>query len=184
MKPQDQWRRVEFSKTSTDADRLRIIGRLVLGSASTAQVAEDLHMPLEVAQNHLDLLAQFGILMGSYQLNVQSLLERAKSLADTPMESYLPAPNLDATGLNQLAAYLDRDGSLRQIPSAPAKLHTVLRYLVSAFTPGADYSEKEINIVLRKFHLDVAGLRRDLIASGLMAREEDGSRYWRITEKQ
>ena len=180
MKPTNRWTRVDFSKTSADADRLRIIGRLVLGPASAAQVAEDLHMPVEVAQNQLDILARSEILMGGYQLSVQSLLERAKSPSDAPMESYLPAPNLDATGLNQLAAYLKRDGSLRQIPSAPAKLQTVLHYLVSAFTPGADYSEKEVNTVLRMFHLDVAGVRRDLIASGLMAREQDGSRYWRV----
>jgi hypothetical protein len=43
-----------------------------------------------------------------------------------------------------------------------------------------DYTEKEVNTILRRFHVDVSGLRRDLIDSGLMARASNGSRYWRL----
>ena len=43
-----------------------------------------------------------------------------------------------------------------------------------------NYTEKEVNTILRRFHLDVVGLRRGLIDSGLMARESNGSRYWRL----
>jgi hypothetical protein len=41
------------------------------------------------------------------------------------------------------------------------------------------YTEKQVNAIIARFHEDVAGLRRDLIDRGMLARERDGSRYWR-----
>jgi hypothetical protein len=43
-----------------------------------------------------------------------------------------------------------------------------------------NYTEKEVNTILRRFHLDTAGLRRDLVDANMLARESDGSRYWRV----
>jgi len=52
--------------------------------------------------------------------------------------------------------------------------------LVAVFEPGVNYTEKEINTIIRRFNVDTAGLRRDLIDSGLLARESNGSKYWRV----
>ena len=41
------------------------------------------------------------------------------------------------------------------------------------------YTEKEVNLILARFHEDTSGLRRNLVDAGLLARERDGSRYWR-----
>jgi hypothetical protein len=68
---------------------------------------------------------------------------------------------------------------IRQIPIQPAKLRIILNYLIPAFKPGVDYSEKEVNSILRRYHEDTAALRRYLMEAGLLARESDGSRYWR-----
>jgi hypothetical protein len=94
-------------------------------------------------------------------------------------ESYTPAPDLDQKTRKVLATYLNPDGTIRQIPQQPAKLKVILDYLITAFTPGANYTEKEVNTLIRRFHLDVSGLRRDLVDAGFLARERDGSRYWR-----
>ncbi len=79
-----------------------------------------------------------------------------------------------------LASHLNKDGTIKQIPSQPAKLRVILDYLITAFTPGVNYTEKEVNTILRRFHLDTAGLRRDLVDANMLARESDGSRYWRV----
>jgi ArsR family transcriptional regulator len=55
----------------------------------------------------------------------------------------------------------------------------ILDYLINAFTVGANYTEKEVNLILAHFHPDTSGLRRDLIHAGMLERERDGSRYWR-----
>ena len=96
--------------------------------------------------------------------------------------TYLPAPDLDPKTRKVLAAHLNADGTIRQLPFQSSKLRMILNYLVSAFTPGVDYTEKEVNTILRRFHEDTAGLRRDLVEAGLLARESDGSRYWRPAE--
>jgi hypothetical protein len=41
------------------------------------------------------------------------------------------------------------------------------------------YTEKEVNLILKRFNADVSGLRRDLVDAGMLKRERDGSKYWR-----
>ena len=45
------------------------------------------------------------------------------------------------------------------------------------------YTEKEVNEILEKYHIDYAQLRRELVEFGFMAREGGGGEYWRV-EKQ
>ena len=92
---------------------------------------------------------------------------------------YVPAPDLDEKSRKVLASCLEPDGTVKRLPSQPGQLKVILNYMVQAFTPGMDYTEKEVNTIIRRFHVDVSGLRRDLVDAGLLARERDGSRYWR-----
>jgi hypothetical protein len=39
-----------------------------------------------------------------------------------------------------------------------------------------------VNQILRRFHEDTSGLRRDLVDANLLARISDGSRYWRVED--
>jgi hypothetical protein len=173
-----------FVKALSNADRLRILGVLARGSADADRVAAELGLPLREAFGHLAFLEHAGVVRqadGAYALDTGGLQALSKRQFRGAHETYVPAPGLDERARKVLAACLNADGAVRQIPSQPAKLRVLLDYLVAAFTPGAEYTEKEVNTILRRFHLDVAGLRRDLIDSGLMARESDGSRYWRVS---
>ncbi len=78
-----------------------------------------------------------------------------------------------------LAAHLNPDGTIKTIPLQPAKLQVILDYLINAFTVGANYTEKEVNMILAHFHPDTCRPARDLIDAGMLERERDGSRYWR-----
>lgn len=173
---------LNFVKAMSDADRLRIIGLLTKGPAGIKEVAVELDIPFREAMNHLAFLEFVGAVTqadGSFSLNPAGLEELSRRQFASERESYTPAPELDAKSRKVLVTYLNPDGSLKQIPQQASKLHVILEYLVTAFTPGVDYTEKEVNTILRRFHVDVSGLRRDLIDAGLMARESNGSRYWR-----
>ena len=141
-------------------------------------------MPLRDAFNHLEYLAVVGAVRKneeSYELNDRGLEALSREqFAARPRESYVPAPGLDQKSRKVLANYLNADGSIKQIPSQGPKLRVILEYLATAIIPGLNYTEKEVNTILRHFHLDTAGLRRDLVDAGLLARESDGSRYWRV----
>ncbi len=83
-----------------------------------------------------------------------------------------------------LKNYLNADGTLKQIPSQGTKLLIILNFIVEAFAYDTDYTEKEVNTILRRFHVDTAALRRYLVDNGLMARESDGTRYWRVKNER
>lgn len=72
------------------------------------------------------------------------------------------------------------DGRLVSIPSKWSRRQMVLEYIVTRFTPGVRYHEREVNAVLLTFHPDIASLRRHLVEHELMARDSDGTSYWRI----
>jgi hypothetical protein len=181
MEAQD--RIIVFVKAMADAERLRIIGLLTRGPRSLTEITSRLGgHPSEVTR-HMEQLLAAGALReaaGLYELDEKAIEALARLQLGGPRESYVPAPDLDEKARRVLAAFLNADGTLKQIPLQPAKLRVVLLYLVAAFAPGTDYTEKEVNTILRRFHLDTAGLRRDLVDAGLLAREGDGSRYWRV----
>jgi hypothetical protein len=161
---------------------LRIIGILARERASQSEIAERLNMPLRDIVNHLAFLEHVGVITlkdNLYKLNTETLENLARDQLQEEKPEYIPAPDLDDKSRKVLASCLNPDGTIKQLPPQPGKLKIILEYLVQAFTPGVDYTEKEVNTILRRFHVDVSGLRRDLVDANLLARERNGSRYWR-----
>ena len=62
-------------------------------------------------------------------------------------------------------------GRLQTIPAQRKKRLIVLRYLTSKFEQGRTYTEQEVSFLLLDFHEDYASLRREMVDTGLMARE-------------
>ena len=173
---------LDFLKAMSDADRLRIIGLLTQRRASRADIAAKLTLPLRDVVDHLAFLEFVGVLSQKddvYELNDAKVADLSRANFAKERPGYVPAPELDAQSKKVLKAFLNPDGSIRQIPAQP-KLQVILNYLIQAFAPNTDYTEKEVNQILRRFHEDTAGLRRDLVDANMLARISDGSRYWRV----
>ena len=176
---------LDFLKAMSDADRLRIIGLLTQRRASRADIVAKLNLPLRDVVDHLTFLEFVGVLSQKdelYELNDAKLADLGRANFANERPSYVPAPELDVQSKKVLKAYLNADGSIRQIPNQPAKLQVILNYLIQAFAPDTNYTEKEVNQILRRFHEDTAGLRRDLFEAKMLDRISDGSRYWRVDE--
>ena len=175
---------LDFVKAVSNPDRLRIIGLLSQEGATRTQIAERLHLSAKDSLNHLAYLEQVGAVAQRndiYTLNNDKLATLARDKLAEIRPSYIPADDLDEKSKKVLKAYLNPDGSIKQIP-APPKLQVILNYLVQFFEFNTNYTEKEVNTILRRFNEDTAGLRRDLVDAGMLARESDGSRYWRVNE--
>lgn len=173
---------LDFVKAMADVDRLRIIGVLARQPANRSEIAERLNMPLRDVVDHLAFLEHVGIINlkdDLYELNTEKMENLARAQLREERPEYIPAPDLDEKSRKILVSCLNPDGSIKKLPPQPNKLKVILDYLVQAFTPGIDYTEKEVNTIIRRFHVDVSGLRRDLVDAGLLDRERDGSRYWR-----
>jgi Trp operon repressor len=67
---------------------------------------------------------------------------------------------------------------LKTFPVKEKKKIVVLRRICQEFLSGREYSEKEINAVLKEIFPDFATIRRYLIEYGLMDRTRDGRAYW------
>lgn len=173
---------LDFVKAMADVDRLKIIGILVQERSSHSEIANRLNMPVRDVVSHLSFLEHVGVITlkeNLYELKADKLESLARKQLRKEKEEYIPAPDLDERSRKVLTSCLNQDGTIKHLPPQPTRLKVILEYLVQAFTPGLDYTEKEVNTIIRRFHVDVSGLRRDLVDAGLLARERDGSRYWR-----
>lgn len=177
---------LEFAKAMASVERLRVIGALVRAPATQAEVAEQVHLPLREVHDHLEFLASVGAVReeaGRYRVDEKSIeaLVRRQFEGKRAERAEHEAVEGEAEDVRKiLRAYLKSDGTLAQIPMDKRKLHVILNFIVDAFAFDATYTEKEVNTILRRFHLDTAALRRYLVDEDFMAREGDGSKYWRV----
>jgi hypothetical protein len=174
---------MDFVKAMASADRLRVIGVLVRGPSTQAQIADQLHVPVRDVFDHLSFLVQAGVIResdGVYELDEKAVeaLARGQFEGQRPAYDAKDAKQEDARKV--LKNFLNADGSLKQLPPMGNKLLIVLNFIVDVFAYDTFYTEKEVNTILRRFHPDTAALRRYLVDYKLMAREGDGSKYWRV----
>lgn len=171
-----------FVKAMASADRLRVIGVLARGRATQAEIADQLHAPVRDVFDHLAYLTNIGVIHeseGFYDLNEKTI----ESLARGQFEDRRPQDDEKPEEVRKvLKAYLNPDGTIKQLPQEGRKMEILLKFVVEVFPFDTYFTEKEVNTILRRFHLDTAILRRNLIDYGLMARESDGTKYWRLTE--
>ena len=174
---------LSFVKAMTSAERLRVIGALVRGRATQAEIAEQLHVPVRDVFDHLSFLAHVGIVNetdGVYELNEKAIESLARGQFEGKRPTYEAKEEKQEDVRKVLRNYLNADGTLKQLPPMGNKLLIVLNFIVDAFEFDTNYTEKEVNTILRRFHVDTAALRRYLVDHGLMARDDYGTKYWRV----
>jgi len=175
---------LDFVKAMSSAERLRVIGVLARGRATQSQIAEQLHLTVRDVYNHLAFLTHVSVVTetdGVYDLNEKAIEALARGQLESKRPQYEDKPQ-DVRKV--LKAYLNTDGTLKQIPMDTKKLLVILNFVVDVFSFDATYTEKEVNTILRRFHVDTAALRRYLVDHGLMNRESDGTKYWRVKKEK
>lgn len=70
-----------------------------------------------------------------------------------------------------------KDGKLTTIPRKQKNKMIVLEYISHFFSEGIEYSEKEVNQIIKKFYSDFAIIRRYLVDFGFLDRNREGSIY-------
>lgn len=173
---------LDFVKAMSHPDRLRIIGLLTQKPATRKEVAEQLNLSVKDSLTHLGFLEFVGAVTqtdGVFTLNQDKLATLGKDTLIGANDVFVPDENLDETSKKILKDFLNADGTIRQIPEQK-KIHPILNYLIENFEFDRNYTEREVNVIIKRFNIDTAGLRRDLVDAGMLARESDGSRYWRV----
>ena len=174
---------LSFVKAMASAERLRIVGLLSQGSKRVPEIMEALGMHPSDVTRHLEQLTGSGVVTeteGIYDLDEKAIESLARGQFEGKRPTYEAKEDEQEDVRKVLKNFLNADGTIRQIPQLGNKLLIILNFIVDAFSYDANYTEKEVNTILRRFHVDTAALRRYLVDYGLMARESDGTKYWRI----
>jgi len=79
-----------------------------------------------------------------------------------------------------LHAYFEQglSGPLSEFPGKEKRKLVILRHIIKRFEANRQYTEKEVNSILKEVYPDYVTLRRYLIEYGFMDRLKDGSQYW------
>ena len=128
---------------------------------TAAEVADLLRLNLQVVQRKL----QAGEIP-AYRVGREWRVERSQLLAWLERHSNQRRDPADA--------WFDAGGRLTSIPAKRSMRGPVLARLAQAFEPARSYREQEVNEILRRFHDDVASLRRELVAEHLFVRTRNG----------
>lgn len=135
---------------------------------TSAEVADLLKMNHQVIQRKL----QAGEIPG-YRIGREWRVERGQLLAWLEARSNRRVDPADH--------WFGSDGRLKSLPAKRSLRRPVLERMAAGFAPDRHYREEEVNQALRRFHDDVASLRREMVAEKLFVRTRNGV-YKRATE--
>jgi len=177
---------VQLFKALANEKRIQIIALIHDRGLSVEEIASAVELTPATVSHHLSLLKEAGLVQATseqyytiYRFTSQPLFDALAALSTAP-----PAADLSV----DLAKY-DRkvlgdflvDGKLKAIPAQRKKRDVILRFLAEQFADDRTYTEREVNIIIADFHDDFATLRRELIMSRLMHRDQ--GIYWRTPQE-
>lgn len=186
---------LQFFKALADESRLKILGILANQECSVEELAALMQLKEPTVSHHLAKLKELNLVTmrpeGNsriYQLDSEVLQNISKEVF-TPEQiaSLIEDVDVEAWESKVLNNYLAVDHSsteltqrLKEIPASRKKRLVVLKWLASKFDLEVNYSECDVNDILKRYHPDYATLRRELVMNQLMQR--DNGVYWRVAQ--
>jgi hypothetical protein len=167
-----------FFRALADRSRLRIVGMLAARECSVQELARALELRAPTVSHHLAVLKAAGLASvrsdGTtrwYRLQESELHRKSRALLSrAALERIAAGPAADAGEREVLAHYLEGE-RLTKIPDVRKKRWIVLRWLARKFEQGVNYSEAQVNAILKRHNPDSATLRREMVGYGIFGRE-------------
>ena len=170
-------------KCLSDATRLQLVKALSDGPKYVELLSELLDRTPSTISFHLKKLEEAGLVrMHKEQYYAVATLNR--QMLDQQL-SQIICPEGETLDVQAEREHLYREkvlqnlfeyGKLKTIPVQRKKRRIVLDEIAKQFALGRTYVEKEVNLIIADFHDDFCTLRRELIAEGIMERENGV--YW------
>ncbi|MFC0625492.1 DUF2087 domain-containing protein [Kribbella deserti] len=159
---------VNLTGLLAEPERLRTFAAIVLGANQPEQIATAAGLPVSTVRTAVRRL-QVGGLVTTGPAGFEPVTDAFKTAAraDRPEREALD----DDPAVDALLQACIRDGRITTMPTFPAKQKVVIGYLARLFEPDRDYSEPEVNDILRSWYHDYATLRRFLVDWHFLNRE-------------
>ena len=159
-----------------DPARLRILGALAERPHSGRELSERLKLTPPTISHHMARLTGLGIVAVTPEAQTRHYRLDLDALRQVSLPPTAAAPGSDerSDDADRERAKILRDffvdEKLTHIPAQRKKRVVVLEHLLPQFAPNRDYTEREVNDLLRPAHADVATLRRELVDYGFLNR--------------
>lgn len=169
---------IALFKCLADKSRIQILKSLMQEEMYVERLAERLGITAATVSFHLKKLEDVGAVKSRkdqyytiYSMNQEifnvSILDILKEESE---ESTLQKEREEQYRKKVIDSFFSY-GKLVSIPSQRKKERIVLEKIAEAFEADCEYTEREVNIIIADFHDDFCTLRRDMIAEGLLERE-------------
>ncbi len=189
MSPQNLKTLLDFFKALSNESRLKLLGVLAQRECSVEELAALLDLKPPTVSHHLAKLKALNLVSLSpqgnthlYRLNLEQLQHLSRDLL-TPEQMQTLAQDVEPKNWETtvLQSFIAGD-RITSIPVSRKKRFVLLKWLVEKFECDRDYSEKEVNTILKRHHEDCATLRREFIGYQMMKRDRDV--YRRLPETE
>ncbi|MBR2937772.1 MAG: metalloregulator ArsR/SmtB family transcription factor [Oscillospiraceae bacterium] len=171
--------KLQLLKVLADETRLAILNILLREDCYVEKIACELSLTPATICYHLKKLESAGVVNCSrsqfyiiYSLN--------REIFDNPLYELIKTDAHAIDGEekyeNEVLAHFFKYGKLTQIPTQRKKREIILRKIAQEFKTGRRYTENEVNEIIHRFHDDHCTIRRELVACGIMLREN--AVYW------
>lgn len=178
MNAADSTDQLDFFRALADRSRLRIVGMLAERECSVQEIAGALDLRAPTVSHHLAVLKAAGLAEARsdgttrwYRLREAELHRKSRELLSRAALRKIGAEQASGAAEREvLAHYLDGE-QLTKIPDVRGKRYVVLRWLGRKFEPGTDYTEAQVNAILKRHNPDAATLRREMVGYRILARD-------------
>ena len=168
---------LQFCKAMADESRLKIVGLLSSHERSVMDLAALLNLKEPTVSHHLSVLKELDLVtlradgnVHWYRLKPDVLRKISRAVFSTENIARI-AVSAEADGWDRKV--LDnfvRGERLAEIPVSRKKRWVILKWLAQRFELDTNYSEADVNAILKQHHEDCATLRRELIGYRMLAR--------------
>lgn len=180
---------LRFFKALADESRLKILGILANRECSVEELAAMLNLKEPTVSHHLAKLKELHLVAMRSEGNTHLYWLNSETLQDISKEVFTPDRMAslvdDVEGEaweNKVLSNFIEGGRLKEIPASRKKRLVILKWLAGQFDMEVKYPERQVNELIKRYHPDCATLRRELIGSQLMHRENGV--YWRLPQQK
>ena len=163
-------------KLLADETRLEILNILLKEDSYVEKIACELSLTPATICYHLKKLESAGVVNCSrsqfyiiYSLN--------REIFDKPLYELIKkdekAVDTEEKYKKEVISHFFKYGKLTQIPTQRKKREIVLGEILGQFEPDKEYTEKEVNEIILRYHEDFCTIRREMIAFGMMTRDHE-----------
>jgi hypothetical protein len=186
MEPEEFEALLNFFKVMGNESRLKIVGLLANRDYTVSEIAAALELKEPTISQHLTMLKQAGLVdvrpsgnFRYYSFNNKALIALSKDIFSREQLASI-AENVEESGdryeRKVLKTFVHND-RITQLPTGEKRIHVIVKWLAAKFESGVQYTEKQVNEIIKQHHPDFATLRRELVDFHYLQR--DHGIYWR-----